>query len=97
MYTTTYVRGPLKLQDQGGPSHLSFDAFRKTIYFNVSQNEDLNPQSHVTEFVDANGNIKKVLGLQGEFSYGTVLDDPLSRVALHHSGRGLVSSILFFI
>ena len=75
-------------------SKLSLEAFGRSLHFDVSPNKKLVSGGHVTEFISAGGNVTRVFGVQGEFSSGTVRGDPGSVVALHHSGRGLVSSFI---
>ena len=78
-------------QDKDEPFSFTLDVFGVELKLNLTVNKNLIGNSHVIEFHNADGTIKKYGGLAGEFSTGSVEDDPESFVALHHNSRGIVS------
>ena len=84
-------RRSIEEQEQEKPFSFTLDAFGVQLKLNLTVNKNLIANSHVIEFYNADGTIEKYGGLTGEFSTGSVEDDPESFVALHHNSRGIVS------
>ena len=84
-------RRSIEEPDQDEPFSFTLFAFGVELKLNLTVNKNLIANSHVIEFHNADGTIEKYGGLTGEFSTGSVEDDPESFVALHRNSRGIVS------